>query len=710
MAVPASAKLDRFEARFDEQDAARKRVESDRSEAEAGVKAIDRQDEAEAARGGDAAPPTEEALARLRSDRGASWLAIRHAWSTAEPATSARSIALAAGFEARVRDADDHADRLRREADRVAERAQRDLRRVELAHRVADLVAEADRLGTDREALGREWANAWEPAGLDPLPPREMKEWVTSKRGDLVRQAKELRKLRGEVAKKFAKLVAARDEIGRALEALGHPAAEPGETLSALIDRARKAVARVDEASKLAEARGEHAAAEADRAAWLGQWAEAVAPLGLGDDATPKRAMEFARQVNDLADRLDALGEHRDKLAEADRLRDRFASDVAALVDRLAPELAATAPDEAARALDDRLERARATEDRRGDRIKSLETQEKTRDKALEEVARSDDALKSLVREARVSSPDNLPEAERASDDARERRKLLATLDDQLIDQAGPIGVDRLRALAEAEASSPVPIDDRLAALAEQVAALEARRDVMAREVGQAFERLRQIDGGPKAADAQQEAEGKAALLSDDIARFVRLRLASAALNAAIERHREKNQKPVLDRAEALFAGLTLGSFPRLSVEVDDKGAAILRGVRADGSSVGVDGMSEGTADQLYLSLRLASLQAHIDHHEPMPLILDDLLVNFDNARSAAALAALADLSKRTQVLFFTHHDHLVELAQATVPADVLFVHRLDSSISVPREAPALPARGGRRKKAAPATLLEETS
>ena len=61
-----------------------------------------------------------------------------------------------------------------------------------------------------------------------------------------------------------------------------------------------------------------------------------------------------------------------------------------------------------------------------------------------------------------------------------------------------------------------------------------------------------------------------------------------------------------------------------------------------------------------------------------------------------AALRALAQLSKRTQVLFFTHHDHLVELARAAIDPALLFVHRLDPTL----KAPAEPARPKRRKKA----------
>ena len=88
--------------------------------------------------------------------------------------------------------------------------------------------------------------------------------------------------------------------------------------------------------------------------------------------------------------------------------------------------------------------------------------------------------------------------------------------------------------------------------------------------------------------------------------------------------------------------------------------------------------MSEGTADQLYLALRIASLERHLERHAPIPFILDDILVNFDDARAAAALEVLAALSERTQVIYFTHHQHLVELAKAKVGEKTLFVHALN--------------------------------
>ena len=54
-----------------------------------------------------------------------------------------------------------------------------------------------------------------------------------------------------------------------------------------------------------------------------------------------------------------------------------------------------------------------------------------------------------------------------------------------------------------------------------------------------------------------------------------------------------------------------------------------------------------------------------------MPLIADDLFINFDDRRTAAGLKVLGDLSRNMQVVFLTHHDHLVPLAKEVLGSDL---------------------------------------
>ncbi len=122
---------------------------------------------------------------------------------------------------------------------------------------------------------------------------------------------------------------------------------------------------------------------------------------------------------------------------------------------------------------------------------------------------------------------------------------------------------------------------------------------------------------------------------------------------------------------------ITRGAFSGLGAEFNADDVPILMGIRADQTKVPIEGLSDGTRDQLYLALRLAALDHYLEEHEPMPLILDDLLITFDNERTKAILPQLADLARRTQILLFTHHEHLVELCRQTLGENQFQLHRL---------------------------------
>jgi uncharacterized protein YhaN len=114
-----------------------------------------------------------------------------------------------------------------------------------------------------------------------------------------------------------------------------------------------------------------------------------------------------------------------------------------------------------------------------------------------------------------------------------------------------------------------------------------------------------------------------------------------------------------------------------LHTDVDDKGCPILVGVRPDLSRLTVEKMSAGTCDQLFLALRLATLEWRLETSEPIPFIVDDILINFDDDRSRATLKVLVDLSKKNQVILFTHHRQIVEETNRIEGGGVAQIHEL---------------------------------
>jgi uncharacterized protein YhaN len=216
--------------------------------------------------------------------------------------------------------------------------------------------------------------------------------------------------------------------------------------------------------------------------------------------------------------------------------------------------------------------------------------------------------------------------------------------------------------------------------LTENIDELTRERSRLDQKIGSERTELSKMNGSARAAELAEESQNLLAGLETDAQQFARFRLAFTILNQAIERYREKNQGPILKRSNDLFSGITIGSFEGLRLEYNEKGEAVLVGVRPGGKEiVGVEGMSDGSADQLYLAIRLASLEAYLEKNEALPFIVDDILIKFDDHRATATLQALAKLSEKTQIIFFTHHHHLVELAKSNLDPNYFFVHFLHS-------------------------------
>ena len=133
-----------------------------------------------------------------------------------------------------------------------------------------------------------------------------------------------------------------------------------------------------------------------------------------------------------------------------------------------------------------------------------------------------------------------------------------------------------------------------------------------------------------------------------------------------------EHAEPVLERTSYYFRVLTDRSYLGADTVYHENGPRlqVLRPSTTGESEpepVALAELSEGTRDQLYLALRFAALENDLRRQTcPLPLILDDILMTFDDQRTIAAFQALAELSKKVQVLIFTHHRHLLDLAEQT--------------------------------------------
>lgn len=302
-----------------------------------------------------------------------------------------------------------------------------------------------------------------------------------------------------------------------------------------------------------------------------------------------------------------------------------------------------------------------------------LESWRASRREAQDTIREADAELTELCRIAGCESPAQLEQVEQRWHERTKAREALRTVQENLRSIAPGVEADELaRQAAEID---PDTLDGRLRELSGQIERAETERTAAITELGGLEEQRRRMDGSAAAAQAAEEAQSHLARIRTDAERYMHLRMAERMLRREIERYRREHQGPLLGRAGELFHRITLSSFTGLRAEyaADDK--PVVAGIRPDGSTVGLDAMSDGTRDQLYLALRLASPERHVTSNEPMPFIVDDILIRFDDERSRATLEALAEFAARAQVLFFTHHRRLADLGETA--GDGVYVHEL---------------------------------
>ena len=617
--------------------------------------------------------PTEEALNEARENRDSLWREIRESRSWNEAQGSA--------LEAATARADAIADRLRREANRVAERAGLLAEQSRREAERENLAAKIKQAGTRRNALNARWSAHWSPLGIDsPGTPREMTAWLR-KLGDINTLARTLNDTREALNARKALVEILRKAIAEALADLGEPPGGDDESLADRIDRAQGVITSInDEISErksfqknvhkleIERSEIEDRAAKAREAwnTWEAEWAVALERIGHSATLSPREADAVLEQTARLFDRIKDERNCRQKLDETVREADRFLSDLRNLTARIAPDLIAMNADAAAE-LHKRLAFARSERQKRDAKTEALRKQEATAKDARTQVVEIEARLEALRAEARCTSDDALPEIEERSRHRQSLETKLADVHNQLVTLAAGTSLEAF--LAEAAATDPDTLTPRIAEIDADLNEFNRERESLDQTIGAEKTHLERMNGNADAARKSQEAEDLRARIRFEVEHYARLRLASAVLRAGIERYREKAQGPVVALASSFFADLTLGSFKGLKVDYDERDELVLVGVRDDGEPLKVEGMSKGTADQLYLSLRLATLQLFLEGREPLPLIVDDILIQFDDNRTSATLKLLARFAEKTQVLIFTHHEHLSELARIACPS-----------------------------------------
>lgn len=532
----------------------------------------------------------------------------------------------------------------------------------------------AKRTGLQRELTGLDssWKQLWIASGLVPRIAPDMLRWrerfddivVRLEKSDLQRTAIEARSAALEAGKaatvRFLESVGGSPDAALPAGNLYREAKAKFDALQAASSDAKvRAANRLRLDRDLAEAETTRGQIQTRLARLQQQWPQTMRAIGLADDVSPDYAEAALLVWHSVTEPRVTFQRESRSVATIKSDLETFAADVAAILDRVAPELRALPPSEALMQAADRLVEARRNSDARKRLQGTAAKRAVSRAALVAQLAASVAALDDACRTLGVTEVASLPEpidrlvtrSELQREQAKLRHGLLEIADghdeDALRREREGVDLDRLQADI---ASETVQQQQWLKDITEASAAHHQRL----REL----ETLQKGRNAASAATQRQEAGADMVSIAEDWL----LRSAAALLaRRAIDLHRAKVQNPIIARAGDLFALATAGAFAGLAIDYGDEDQPTLVTRRASGEQVRVEGLSEGTRDQLYLALRLALLERRTS--EPLPFIGDDLLASFDERRTLATLRLLAAAGQARQMIVFTHHRHVADLA-----------------------------------------------
>jgi uncharacterized protein YhaN len=176
--------------------------------------------------------------------------------------------------------------------------------------------------------------------------------------------------------------------------------------------------------------------------------------------------------------------------------------------------------------------------------------------------------------------------------------------------------------------------------------------------------------------------------LNSDAQRWAVLTIARDVFERTREEFQQERQPALMLSASKYLSDLTLGRYTSVRAVIGEK-EQDLEVVEGEGHTKRANELSRGTAEQLFLAMRFALIEEYAKNAEPMPVVLDDILVNFDPERAKAACKVIMDLSERFQVIFLTCHPETEAMFKSVAPSGKKAREAAMSVVELSSSAPA---------------------
>ena len=212
---------------------------------------------------------------------------------------------------------------------------------------------------------------------------------------------------------------------------------------------------------------------------------------------------------------------------------------------------------------------------------------------------------------------------------------------------------------------------EKLQSLEREIAALKVKQKELYEEQAHIDHLINDLSTFEKMEQLKLDQEILKQKLKDKIFRWSSYTMALHLLDEAKHRFELKKQPKILQDAGRFFSIITNGQYEKIIPSSQNSSFDV---IDKYGKRKSADQLSRGTAEQLYLALRFGYILNYGLKDEPLPIIMDDILVNFDPVRAKNTIKTIKELTNSHQVLFFTCHPQTVSNFKDIMPEAQQFI------------------------------------
>ncbi len=201
----------------------------------------------------------------------------------------------------------------------------------------------------------------------------------------------------------------------------------------------------------------------------------------------------------------------------------------------------------------------------------------------------------------------------------------------------------------------------------ERLSRIESQLADIGRQLGRNEQIWKGLMHDQPVADLAQQRQDLISRLEAASERWMAIVVAEEILHRALHRFHADQEQTIASNMVKYFRSLTDGNY--VDVQQDDKKGESFLVIDRNGRSKHPDQLSTATREQLYLAIRFAHIHHYSSQNEPLPLILDDCFVNFDDTRLRLTLETLSEFAESQQVILLSCHRRTEAVAKEVRPS-----------------------------------------